>query len=73
MTWYVTFGFGGPHSGTYAEIQVSADLPYADQAAAVRRIAFERYGNEWAFEYPPEKFHLAIEQYGMSLREVVTA
>lgn len=72
VTWYVTFGFGGPHGGQYTEVQVPASLSRGEQNLAVRTIAFAHYRKQWAFEYPPEDFARSIAGYGMTRRETLT-
>ena len=71
VTWYVTFGIGGPNAGQYSEVQVARDQSEYDQEVQARTIVVAAYGTAWAFLYRPESFDRSIGRYGMTLREVL--
>ena len=73
VSWYITFGIGGPHGKQYTEVKVPAELSYFEQAARARKVAVERYGRTWAFDYPPQEFEESIARYGLTVREVIEA
>lgn len=73
VSWYITFGFGGPHGGQYTEILVPADLPRDEQQMRARMAAFAHYDKVWAFDYGPDQFERSIKKYGMTLRETIDA
>jgi hypothetical protein len=77
-SWFVTFGFGKPAQGTYAEVafdlqvdEEGEELPEHVLDAVVRRVAVDLYGTAWAFHYRPDEYASAIERWNLRLRERV--
>ena len=74
VSWYITFGFGGPYGGQYTEIKMPLGiLTRTEHSEIARKTAFEVYGTAWAFHYGPDQFEQSIARYGMKLREVIEA
>lgn len=68
-SWYVTHGLGSPAAGLYTEIVLPSSVDVGLMEEVARQAAFEAYGNQWAFLYPPGEREATIERYELRRRE----
>jgi hypothetical protein len=82
LSWFITFGLGGPAGGTYTEVEFTPECVARLEAEAtdpgdlsglldetVRQIACDLYGTAWAFDYRPDQYAGSIERFPVRLRE----
>ena len=61
--WTFTFGYGQKHEGMYVKIYGTFD--------STRKIMFERYGDEWAFQYTEKEWQVRERRRPMYVVETL--
>lgn len=59
--WVFTFGCGQKHAGHYVRIFGTYE--------GARKLMFDKYGAEWAFQYSEEEYKESIKEFPVYFRE----